>query len=511
VRELVDVQHVHAAQLGDLVQIEVVGDDLALERARHLDQLQVDLPHVRKVEIGNHHLDARHLLNLLQDVEAAAPAVALERIGGVGDELQLFQDELRNDERAVDEAGLAHVGDAAVDDDAGVEHLVAPFGTGRPEQARQPRRLEPFAVLAADHEAEIRQHDQRKAVQELDAPIAAVGPEQARHDQMGDAETDRAPDQRAEDTRDCGFAKPCFDGNDEAGERESEGDVRDETDRKRLQDRGGVGDGSDEQHAGERKPGHGATPDRNARLAMKDGKTTGGTAFGRHTIPPETIGDNYREQAAVARRARLQAGPLRTGVGGGRSRQAAAADGPPRAFQASAASSASPTVRTPTSSQLPSTPVEREPSRPPERELFWRASGSMFASGMMHRRKPICAASRTRSAAWVMPRTSPARPTSPNIAVVDGIARFRTLDAIAARTPRSDAGSSTVIPPATFTKTSSPMRLSPARFSRTASSSDRRCESMPLAIRRAVPYVLELTRACTSTRIGREPSTEHST
>ena len=57
------------------------------------------------------HLDAGHLLDLLQDVEAAAAAIALQRVGRVGDELQLLQHELRDDERAVDEAGLADVGD----------------------------------------------------------------------------------------------------------------------------------------------------------------------------------------------------------------------------------------------------------------------------------------------------------------------------------------------------------------------------------------------------------------
>ena len=44
------------------------------------------------------------------------------------------------------------------------------------------------------------------------------------------------------------------------------------------------------------------------------------------------------------------------------------------------------------------------------------------------------------------------------------------LEAIAASTPRSAAGSSTVIPPATFTNTSSPARFKPTRFSSTASS-----------------------------------------
>ena len=34
---------------------------------------------------------------------------------------------------------------------------------------------------------------------------------------------------------------------------------------------------------------------------------------------------------------------------------------------------------------------------------------------------------------------------------------------------------------------------------------------MPMAMRRALPNVLVLTSACTSTRIGREPSTQHST
>src|SRR5204862_4223674 len=110
-----------AAQLRDLVEIEVVGDDLPLQRARELDQLQIDFADVREVDVGDHHLDARHLLNLLQNVEAAAAAVALHRVARIGDELQFLQHELRNHERAVDKPGFADVGDAPVDDDAGVE------------------------------------------------------------------------------------------------------------------------------------------------------------------------------------------------------------------------------------------------------------------------------------------------------------------------------------------------------------------------------------------------------
>ena len=67
------------------------------QRARQLDQLQVDFLDLREVDVGDHHFDAGHLLDALQDVEAAAAAVALERIGRIGDELQFLQHELRHD------------------------------------------------------------------------------------------------------------------------------------------------------------------------------------------------------------------------------------------------------------------------------------------------------------------------------------------------------------------------------------------------------------------------------
>ena len=231
------------------------------KRPRQLDQLEINLAHLRKIDVGDLHLDAGHLLNLLQDVEAAPAAIALERVGRIGHELQLLQDELRDDERAVDEAGLADVRDAAVDDDARVEDLVAPLRPRRAEQADEPRRLEPFAVLAAQDETEVRQDDQDEAVQELYAPIAAVGPEEAGANRMGDAEADRAADERPEHAGDGGFTQAALEQHDERGEDEGEADVGKESNRERKENRGGVGDGGDEEHSRERKPSHGATPE----------------------------------------------------------------------------------------------------------------------------------------------------------------------------------------------------------------------------------------------------------
>src|SRR5206468_11177788 len=80
VGQLVDIEDVHTSKLGDLVQIEVVGDDSPLQRPREIDELEVHFTNVGKVHIGDDHRDARHLLNPLQNVEAAAPAVPSECI-----------------------------------------------------------------------------------------------------------------------------------------------------------------------------------------------------------------------------------------------------------------------------------------------------------------------------------------------------------------------------------------------------------------------------------------------
>ena len=105
------------------VQVEVVGHDLPVQRARQLDQL-VHLADVGEIDVRHGDVDAAHLLDLLEDIETAAAAVALHGVRRIGDELQFLQDELRDDQRAVEKAGLADVGDAAVDDHARIEDPV---------------------------------------------------------------------------------------------------------------------------------------------------------------------------------------------------------------------------------------------------------------------------------------------------------------------------------------------------------------------------------------------------
>ena len=65
------------------------------------------------------------LLEPGQDLEAAPAAGPPLRVRAVGDPLQLVQDEMRDQQAVVQEAGVDDVGDPAVDDGAGVHDDLA--------------------------------------------------------------------------------------------------------------------------------------------------------------------------------------------------------------------------------------------------------------------------------------------------------------------------------------------------------------------------------------------------
>src|SRR5665213_2671131 len=130
VRQFIDVQHFDAMQLRDLVQVEIVGHNLARVDLGQLNQLHIDFANVREVFFDDLDGQLRHFLDTLQDVETAPPAVALHRIGGIGHQLQLVQYELGDHQRSVHKAGLDDVGNASVDDDAGVEKPARALGPG---------------------------------------------------------------------------------------------------------------------------------------------------------------------------------------------------------------------------------------------------------------------------------------------------------------------------------------------------------------------------------------------
>ena len=109
-------------------------------------------------------MQGRDLLDALQNVEAAAAAVALHGVGRIGHQLQFAQHELRNHDHAIQKAGFGNVGDAAVDDDAGVQDFVAAFGLLlAAEDAAQRGQIQQVALAGAHHQAHVghQQHDEK--------------------------------------------------------------------------------------------------------------------------------------------------------------------------------------------------------------------------------------------------------------------------------------------------------------------------------------------------------------
>jgi hypothetical protein len=104
VRERVDVHHPDALQLGDAVEVEVVRQDHAAARQGEGDQLRVDLGDVLHRVVDDLDRGPGFLLHAASGSPGRAARVAPQRVGAVGDVLDLLEDEPRHDKRPVDEA-----------------------------------------------------------------------------------------------------------------------------------------------------------------------------------------------------------------------------------------------------------------------------------------------------------------------------------------------------------------------------------------------------------------------
>jgi hypothetical protein len=78
--QLIDVEHFDAPQMGDLIQIEIIGHDRRIELSGEFDLLEIDLPDLREVGLVNLDFQGVVLLNALQDIQPPAPAIPLRRV-----------------------------------------------------------------------------------------------------------------------------------------------------------------------------------------------------------------------------------------------------------------------------------------------------------------------------------------------------------------------------------------------------------------------------------------------
>src|ERR1700730_9918899 len=167
VRELVDVHDLNSLKRSDFVEVEIVRNDFRVVALSHLDQLQIHLDDVREIVFGDLHLQMRHFLDALEHLEAAPASLALQRIGRIGDELQLVQDKLRNNYCAVQKQGIGDVCHAAVDDHARIQQFERIIHTAlAPKKASERLQVQHVFLVSPEHQADVVHHEENGQAQE---------------------------------------------------------------------------------------------------------------------------------------------------------------------------------------------------------------------------------------------------------------------------------------------------------------------------------------------------------
>ena len=132
VGELVQVERADALQFGDAGEVGVGQHQRRAAGERDADQARVDVGVLLVGVVGRlaQVVDDQHFGSLAgleagEQFEAGAAAAALERVAAVGDAAQFIEHEAGHDQVGEQEAALDDLGDAPVDDRAGVEQCFA--------------------------------------------------------------------------------------------------------------------------------------------------------------------------------------------------------------------------------------------------------------------------------------------------------------------------------------------------------------------------------------------------
>ena len=154
--KFIDVEDGNALNAGHFVEIEIVGDNFGIGGAGQFDEFLIHGQAAWKILVEDAEIEPRHFLEAFNDFEATTAALALQAIGRIGNLLKLVQDESGNSEGAVEEMSFTNIGDATVDQGAGIEKLHGlESGSRKSYGVRQGKMAKSVSLRGADGESEI--------------------------------------------------------------------------------------------------------------------------------------------------------------------------------------------------------------------------------------------------------------------------------------------------------------------------------------------------------------------
>src|SRR5439155_13586050 len=102
--QVIEIDHIDAAKLGNLVQVEVICQHARAQLLRQVHQFLIDFFDLLGISCGGiieNDVGLFVVAQLLEHVQSASATVALELVGAVGNKLKLVDDKLRDDQLAL--------------------------------------------------------------------------------------------------------------------------------------------------------------------------------------------------------------------------------------------------------------------------------------------------------------------------------------------------------------------------------------------------------------------------
>ena len=184
---VVEIDVVDGLEFSDFAQVVVVGEEFGVQVPGEANEFAVDFLFVGEIAVMDFDFVPGIALDAVEDFEATAAAGAFDGVVGIGDLLEFFEDESRDDNEPFEEIAVDEVGDAAIDDDAGIEEEEVVGFIARSKADVRDDEGEVFLVAPhGEHDADVAEAEKEAEADEPAGRIFGVLEQTRTVDEQGD-------------------------------------------------------------------------------------------------------------------------------------------------------------------------------------------------------------------------------------------------------------------------------------------------------------------------------------